>query len=382
MALTWVRIANLRGPEGVSGDAATARQLASAVDSAIESADLLSGADPRTSRPLESGTGWAIPFTDVTGAVMGGFDTNGVLRLAQGLDAPGIGADNSSRNRVTCIGDSLVYGYRDSGVETSFPAALAKLHPGVEFTNSGQSGATVDEIRFRVGALDLYCELPGGVIPASGSVRAIVKQKFGFVKGRTNQYYGSLNGVNGNLTTSDDGLNWTFDRASAGSAVPTVGKHKIVRDVPDYRNDTAIIWMGRNDVSNNVFTLEPDVESHVVGAIDELVNSLRANNKKFLVVSIVNMAAEKRGTLAHSRIVEINRRIQDRYPANYVDMRGYLLTTAITDAGLTPTAADRQNMLDDAPPFQIMDGGSHPLVFMIPHIARKINDHLEGKAYI
>ncbi len=370
-------MANIVGSDRLIYDAAAA-----AVNTAAGAMDLVTGQDNRTVRPLEFGTEWAIPFTDAEGNIMGGFGTDGIFRLAQALDAPGSGTADPNRTRVSCIGDSLVYGYREGGEEISFPAALAKLHPGVTFINSGQSGATVDEIRFRVGAMDLYCEINGGVIPASGSVKAIVKQKMGFVKGRNNQYYGSLNGVNGTLATEDDGFNWTFTRASAGVATPTAGKHKIVRAVPDYRNDVVIIWLGRNDVSNNVFTLEPDVESHVIGAIDELVGTLRANNKKFLIASIVNMAAERRGTVAHTRIVEINRRAQEKYPANYVDMRGYLLTQAIYDAGLNPTAADLQNMRDDAPPFQIMDNGSHPLPFMIPHIARKFNEHLEGKAYI
>lgn len=376
--------ANLPGmiADGVASQPTVAMAAAAAVGHAARTVDIITGADKRAAVPLEAGTGWAHPFTDAAGRIVGGFTTDGVWRLAQAVDAPEVIRARSSRTQVACIGDSLVYGY-PSQSET-WPAHLSRMFPDVTFTNAGYSGATTDEIRFRIGALPLYAEIPGGIIPATAneSVPAIVKQKFGMGYGHEGAYYGTLAGVRGNLKVDPTGTQWRFEPAF-NSPAPTIvtGKHELVRE-DFYPHHTALFWMGRNDVSFKATGFEGDVVKHVVASIQGAIDHLRVNEKQFGVASIVNMSREVRGNQNYDTITRINTALAERFPSNFIDIRKYLVTDAIYDAGLTPTAEDLKAMAEDAPPPQIMDGGSHPLPFMVQHVARKFAAFLEEKAYI
>lgn len=363
--------------------AAAAQAAADAMQTTALENDLLAGSDPRVPRTLESGTGWALPFPDAAGRIMGGFTEDGVFRLAQPLVAPG-NAVRSSRTRVAMIGDSLMYGYQTDAAQATTTAELAKKFPGVEFTNAGYSGATIDEIRFRIGALPLYAELPGGVIPATAKtpVPAIVKQKFGHAYGHEGRFYGTFAGVRGDLVVNATGTEWRFEPAfNSAAPVKVTGKHELVRE-DFYPTHTALFWMGRNDVSFKATGYEGDVVKHAVASIRAAVEHLTPNIKQFGVTSIVNMSREVRGSANHGLITRINAALAEHFPSNFIDMRAYLVTDAIRDAGLTPTAADLEAMAADAPPPQIMDGGSHPLPFMVPLMAQKFADYLEEKAYI
>lgn len=350
------------------------------VDTTIVNREFISAGDTRVFRALGDNTGWSVPFTDSLGNIVAGVDDKGVFRAAQGVNAPPL---ISSRTKLACIGDSLVYGYQGTTPSDSWPQRLAAKFPNVEVINGGGSGATIDEIRFRNGSLPLYIEFPGGQISGT-TTKLKVTQKIGVGLDKESSLYGTVEGttIKGSAIRSADGT-WRFDRAIPVDdpyTVPTT-KLKLIRE-DFYPNHTAIYWMGRNDVSLKAVGSEGDVVKHVVGSIQGAVNHLSAQEKQFGVVSIVNMAAERRGSVNHGLIVEINRRLEELYPSNFIDIRKWLVTTAITDAKLTPTAADLKAMEEDAPPPQIMDGGSHPLIFMIPLIADKMEEYLNAKGYM
>ena len=373
--------ANLPGmiANGVAAQPAVAMAAAAAVEQAAQDVDIVVGEDSRIPVPIEAGTGWAHPFTDGAGRVAGGFTEAGVFRLAQPLDAP---RSVASRTQVACIGDSLVRGYTGGtawGLSEAWPAKLAELLPGVEVVNAGSGGNTVDDARFRVGALRMYAEIKDGVIPQSGPVEAIVQQRIGLDESRTNNYWGVLAGVRGDLTRTANGA-WTFTRSSAGAAVPVQGKQLLVRD-DLYPNHTAILWMGRNDVTYGAKGAEGDVVEHVLSSIVSMVEHLRPAQKQFLVVSVVNQSNERPGSARYEQIVKINDGLAALFPGRYMDVRSWMVKQAIYDAGLSPTAADREAMAADAPPPQIMDGGSHYNKEIAPLLAAKFADFLTRKGF-
>lgn len=65
-----------------------------------------------------------------------------------------------------------------------------------------------------------------------------------------------------------------------------------------------------------------------------------------------------------------------------MDVRSWLVNQAIYDAGLTPTAADLDAISKDAPPPQIMDGGSHYNKPIAPLLATKFHARLTEKGFI
>ena len=373
--------ANLPGmiANGVAAQPAVALAAAAAVEQAAQDVDIVIGDDSRIPVPIEAGTGWAHPFTDSAGRVAGGFTEGGVFRLAQPLDAP---RSVASRTQVACIGDSLVRGYTGGtawDLPDAWPAKLAELLPGVDVVNAGSGGNTIDDARFRIGALRVYIEIKDGVIPPSGSVEAIVQQRIGLDESRVNNYWGVLAGVRGDLTRTADG-SWTFTRSNAGTAVPVQGKQLLVRD-DLYPNHTAILWMGRNDVTYAAKGAENDVIEHVLSSILSMVEHLRPAQKQFLVLSVVNQSNERPGSARYEQIVKINEGLAALFPGRYMDIRSWMVNQAIYDAGLTPTATDQEAMAADAPPPQIMDGGSHYIKAVAPLLAARFADFLTRKGF-
>lgn len=363
----------------IASTPAIADAAAEATADAIVEADLISGADSRAPVEIESGSGWAHPFSDSTGRIVAGIDDNGVFHLSQPMVTP---MDRMSRTKIACIGDSLVYGYRNGTDIDTWSNRLSEIFTDVEFTNAGYSGATTDEIRFRIGELVLYAEIPGGVVFANKPTPAIVKQKFGFGNGHEGRYYGYFAGIRGDIVVEPDGVTWTFQAIGLAQDT-TIGKKKIGMVREDfYPNHIPLIWMGRNDVSFKAMGFERDVAKHVVASVKALVERLPPRDRRFGISTVLNQSKEVKGTANYEIIMDINNQLKDLFPSNIIDMQQYLVKRAIYDAGLTPTAADLDAISKDAPPPQIMDGGSHPLKFMLPQITTQFENFLNEKAYV
>lgn len=424
-------------------DGAVADAAASAVDTALDGADVITGTDARIlQRTME--TDYTIPFGDAEGYIAGGFRSDGRFQLARPpvlpkgsfdsgiLDASrgigpldpnsgfmfgsvdpdgyvswGIRTDGSvyapgspgspsapvtsSRTQILAAGDSMVRGGTvaadGSGHETwpyedGWPAKLQAILSGVTVLNQGYGGRTVDDVRWHTGAMPIWVEFPGGTIPAArGEHPVIVRQAVGTTSGTVGTFYGWVGGTNGNLKKLADG-SWVFDKYNATAAIPAPGKMAYTRGGTEgFMSSTAIFWNGRNDVSFNIAGAQADVVEHVEASIAEQVAALSPQNPQFLVLSVTNRVQEAKGTAAYEKVVAINERLRRRWPGHFIDIRTWLVNEAIHEAGLTPTKADLDNMAADAPPPQIMDQGTHYLKFIAPLIAAKLKTHLEERGY-
>lgn len=431
MALTWVRIANLKGPIGPPGDAAATARL-----NRLEQRDVVLGNDPRIGQIVDSP--YLIPFTDDQGALAGGFRPNASLELlvppvvpeksfgaevldpargiggldptggfletitdrdghmAFGVDRFGIVHDNgtSLRNRVTWAGDSMVQGgtvARDGsghetwGFEDSAAGKMQAMDPSITVTRQGYGGRTIDDVRWHVGAKPIWLEFPGGVIPAAaGEHPCTTSENIGTSTGTVGTFYGWVNGTNGNLKLQADGT-FLFDKYNATAEIPAPGKVPFLRNNSgnhDLSVETFVIWGGRNDISFGIKGAEGDVVEHVVASIVKLVDWLKPRNKQFLILSVTNRVQEPKDSANYNIVMAINARLKALYPGHYIDIRKWLVHEAIHELGYTPTSADLANMAVDAPPPQIMDQGTHYLKPVAPLLAKKVRNHLLERAYI
>lgn len=414
--------------EAIANDSTIVDSAVEALNDALELIDVITGSDPRALRTLSPDVRWAIPFTDENGEISAGFNKRGEFETVKvpvlsgdfirGIDPrsmvqlspdspwafavadnPGNvimgvkksgeffvsgGSSSSARTMVAAKGDSLVRGYTNSTIwpmEDSWPYLLNQMLDGVTVSNAGYGGRTIDEIRFHVGEEAFWVDsVNGGVIPASGSVPVTVKRKFGLPQTGERVFYGSLMGVNGNLTHDGYG-NWSFLRSAAGEAVSAPGSMILKRPVL-YPSATSIIWAGRNDFNYDVKGNEASVLEHCKSSMLEWINSLPGNNPQFAVVSVVNRSAEGVGTAGYEGIIAFNEWLAETFPGRYIDVRSWMVNNAIYELGLEPTAADLAAMANDAPPPSIMDGGSHYTKPVAPLLAEIFKDWLVGKGYV
>lgn len=414
--------------QAIANDQTIVETANEAVADAMERADVITGDDPRAAKTISPDIRWAIPFTDENGEVSAGFTKLGVFEtikipklsgdFIRGVDPRALielspdspwafavtdgagnvilgvkkdgafftagGANGESRSIIACKGDSLVRGYTNSTawpIEDSWPYLLGQMLDGVTVINAGYGGRTIDDIRFLVGEDALWVDaLQNDVIPASGTVTAAVNRKFGSAPGRESTYFGDLQGINGNLTRLVDG-GWTFTRTSAGASVPFTEPAILQRNVL-YPSATSILWAARNDFNYDVLGNEDSVLEHAKTSMREWVNQLPGNNPQFVIVSVVNQTAEVQGSVRYNTIIAFNQWVKETYPGRYIEIRSWLVHEAIYELGLTPTAEDLAAIAADAPPPQIMDGGSHHTKPVAPLIAEIFKNWILGKGYV
>lgn len=424
-----IQRANLPGQiaHGIAAQPSVATAAAAAVESAIEGVDIVTGKDSRIlQRTMDAD--YAIPFLDRDGYMAGGFTSDGRLSLFKPMNLPvnavqpgaiagmtgldpstgyiagaldkdgymGFGVTTegafrvfkgdggvASRTKIACFGDSLTRGYTGGtawDISESWPSKLAQKLPGIEVTNLGFGGNTADEIRIRSGAKDIWLSPVGGSIPASGEVAVTTRQNIGFIADGNISFDGYLAGIFGTFRRTGGVMTFTRRSAGVGVPVPAPARFKVVQ--PDYSGHTAIIWLGRNDVSYDVTGAESTVAEHVVAATIEMVEWLTPRMKQVIVVGTTNRLDEPRGTAKYNTVVEINQRLAQLLPGKYMDVRTWLVNRAIYDAGITPTQADLDAIARDTPPPQIMDGGSHYNKPIAPLLATMFHTRLIEKGYI
>ncbi|MGV0109848.1 hypothetical protein [Arthrobacter sp. CP30] len=348
-----------------------------------------------TLRPLNN-TGWLIPFTDPQGYVAGGIRMDGTaeffkLRLSPAnvlqLANETVGYTKSSRSRLATIGDSLTDGYfGGTGGQRadSYPTKLQALVPaGVQVFNVGTSGFTVDEEAVRIGALPVPLTVTGGTIPASGPVPVTTTAVIGWrPSGTLRNLPGSLAGIPGILSRTNSDTSFTFTRSTAGSEVVVPGAPVFVPDYTGHAGDTAIILLGRNNVSFSVKGADATIGEHVAKGIARIVDWLSPAIKQVLIVSNTTATNETAGAAGHTTVTDINARLKAAYPSRYLDLRTYLVKQAIYDLGLTPTAADTTAMNADTLPPSIMDDNTHWSKATAGLVAAHINDYLTTRDWV
>lgn len=262
-----------------------------------------------------------------------------------------VGAPNeSSRVELGMIGDSLVASHN---LVPSLSAAL----PGIYCYSRGWNGETTDGLVIRMGARDIFWNVVGGSIPASGSVALTTAQKIEPSAADT-YYTGLLAGVPGRINVT--GTGYSFLRDADGSAVTVSG---LVKFNPTWTQTTRQhmigILAGRNDVSLNAEGVEGSVPRHVVANTRRLIEWMFPVNKLFFLLGTINKTSEPSGSTGHANVVEINRTLGELYPGQYVGIREYLINQVIFDLGITPTSADLANMANDCPPPSVMVDDTH-----------------------
>lgn len=331
----------------------------------VEKPPRVMGAQGVAAQPIIA-PGWAYVHTDAAGYVAFGIRDDGTVVTpknqsdATSIANAALGMTRSKRDAVSTAGDSLTNGYFGGTTqpEFSWPARFATLAPNVTVSNLAQSGWVVDEIAIKLGALELPITVTGGSIPASGPVAATCPTPVGWhPNGISRSFTGHIAGVLGVLRHETATGTYTFTRSAAGD-MTTVEPGTVFVPVDDVHSaDTIVVMAGHNDVSFGVVGPEGDTARHVINGIRRIHNWASRQLKQVLVMSVTTKVTWTQGTPSYGIVQTINDGLESEYTTRYYDLREYLVTQAIYDLGLTPTAADITAMNGDTLPPSIMDPG-------------------------
>ena len=247
-----------------------------------------------------------------------------------------------NNNVIVCYGDSLT--------AATYPSDLQSLiGSNYNVVNRGVGGEPTHMISARQGGDPMY--VSNLVIPASTSpvivgyevatgIRSM--SAGGYIQPlRLDPTLAGINpcyidGIQGNL--SYNGTDYRFNREVAGTERTTGSKAIIhTQNMRDYKRPIcAVIFMGQNGTFSSAESL--------VTQFNRMINYL--DNDNFIVITT-------HGTGSTASIIDA---FEQNYGGRYINLREYMSTHAIYDAGLTPTQSDLDAMaLGNCPPQLLVD---------------------------
>lgn len=317
-------------------------------------------------------------------------DGNFIKQVAEGVNYANVGLRweklfrpgiSSSSWKETPIAVATVVGYGDSmtlgegGAGTTYLTALAAELGGRAIINRGIGGQRSNQIAQRQGGNVPDVTVAGNQISTGANtithfngtpvtptgIDPNVDQLLSTLDQTTRTIKATLAGVLGTVTRTASGGNpptaesYTFT-PDAGQVVPVTcpARTPLVVNVQGDDGCIQILWAGRNNPGFPTVQIQSDVEA-MVSRIQQFPR------RRFLVLSVCNgnIASEYAGGADYASILETNRNLQKRFPANFVDVRRWLIDKGLASAGIAPTAQDLVDIGRDVIPGSLRSDGVH-----------------------
>lgn len=287
-------------------------------------------------------------------------------------------------HRITAFGDSQTDG-GDSGSlwpeEESWPSRLgAKLGADYTVTNAGFSGATVDEMLMKVGAIPLRVTVPSSVANNDSVVVTPAGSHYGLAPVLTS-FDVRLDGKNARINVSADGV-WTLHNWTGGT-IPA-GTITFEPKVSGTAGDTAVVWIGGNDRTFGITGLDETVADHIIGGTQTLIEWLGYRVKNVMILGMQPRASEPAGTPNNDLVIEVNERLRGLYPGKFRSVFDYLRTDALLDMGLTPTSEDLADIDNGLMPRSVLSPDNAHVNKQAAQVIGEhfVHDYLTGKGWI
>ncbi len=256
---------------------------------------------------------------------------------------------------IICWGDSLTFGY--GADETSYPQTLEHLireniYENIPVINMGACGEDSITIAGRSGGIP-YVISQNFTIPQDNSAVQICftsetgAEVFPSIYTDVGINDCSIAGVEGTITVTKAGDTidaYYFTRKSAGNAVNVTAGEKILTSaMQQYRDYISIVFVGTNGGFRDYQDL--------INQQNAIIASRTANTDKFLVVGITY------GT--DSDMTYYDTAMYQEYGDNYLNLRDYLSSYGVYEAGITPTENDYNSMLYGMVPAGLLSDNVH-----------------------
>ena len=249
---------------------------------------------------------------------------------------------------ILCIGDSMI----NSG--GTMAPLLKKATGHKRVYDYGHGGDTVGTTLGKFGVYPLYVE-PFTIPSDTTEVDITLKSTYNkiFPNAKINPLNGLLNecyigGVKGNITNpSGDRATYKFKRSKAGEEKVLDRNTKVITSIMTKWKEPVfpIIWIGTNagyDTSN---------PQDLVDAIKTFVKMYNYNGKALII------GFYKQGNTSVETMEQYEELMFKEFGNMFINMREYMTTYALEDAGITPTDEDITAMgLGKVPPSAIPDG--------------------------
>lgn len=273
---------------------------------------------------------------------------------------PPAGVPVASGPNVVLVGHSMLFAASWS---------IAESLPGLRVTNLAVPGEQMETIAARQGALPLLVTPRGGVVPEAGAVEVGVERGgWPLLQGPPSYQVlmvGTGRPIPGVLSLRRDpeaapgrhspADTYLFTRNAAGPAVAVARAVPLVfTEAAAHLDDIAVYWAGRNGSWTDA------------GAVDDrmalqlrMIWHQRPLDKRFLVIGEINAAGEPAAGPIGREIIAYNSAAQAKFGRRFIDLRTYLLTRGLTDAGVAATAQDARDLAAGIVPTSLRSDAIH-----------------------
>lgn len=233
---------------------------------------------------------------------------------------------NGSGN-IICDGDSLTAGAGSATARGYVERLRTRLAPqGITVTKRAVGGQGAQSIATRQGGYVNLLTVENNIVPAAiQPVNIVTSTQTPITNQGGGPIRGMLNGIEGTVAATFSGttrLTYTFTRTVAGDSDTYIDPETpFIKAEDGHEYDIDIIWLGRNNTSSE------DLTNICLDAIAACVKHLKAKNKRFVVMSILNgeYVNEYKDGNIYQRIINANKAIKAAYPENYLEVRGPLV---------------------------------------------------------
>lgn len=263
------------------------------------------------------------------------------ITAGEGIEAVLLAQDAVRENLpgIICWGDSLTYGWQGEGV--SYPLVLReRLKNGgldIPVVNMGSPGEDSLTIAGRSGGIPfLVAEdvvigadtVPVEIAISSYDGRRVMPSLTKDV-GINECFIGGIAGTLKIVEHRNPESAYTFTRSTPGEAVTVSAGTEIVTEAGiHYQDYLSVLFIGTNGGYDSLDDL--------VAQQNAIIASRTANTDRFLIVGLTYGTGEEQRAYDHAMYAE--------YGERYFNLREYLCTYGMADAGLTPTANDLHEM--------------------------------------
>lgn len=280
---------------------------------------------------------------------------------------------------IVCWGDSLTYGAGGEGI--TYPNTLKKMilrNVGkIPVYNLGIGGESTKQIMARAGILEIKLKksivLPANSIPIKVELMLSDGTRANFLRqGNSGIETVQIGNVRGYLSIKQkDSLTekytYYFTRQTPGSGEKvSAGETVEVSSSVKYRSCIPIIFMGTNGGWNSSKELISQIESIIN-------NQYKIGRERYLVLGLTTGSAEER--------LELERDMSNHFGKRYINLRKYLSTKALDDAGIKATNKDKKQMALGRVPESLRSDDKHLNATGYELIGKYIYERMQNLGY-
>ncbi len=271
--------------------------------------------------------------------------------------------------RIICWGDSLTESI-DS--RTAYPDKLEKL-TGADVINYGVRSETTRTIAMREGAVPVYvsgCTISENALETVVNVTSKSGESVPFLKfGDRGINPCNINGITGTLSIDSESGLYYFTRSSEGEAVTVEdGSRLTTYGMADRRqDDVLVIFSGTND--------GPDTSTfYDVIALQRQMLSY-AKCEKYV---IIGLTCKK----VIPEVDEVNEILAQEYKEHFLNIRDYLLSYGLDEAGIVPSAQDRVDLENGEIPESLRKDYVHGNEYFYDILAKQVYRKMQYLGYL